>query len=319
MQPLARWAVAIQMLQLFTGSTAGSDVKRIEKLPSLPEPPEVQEMRHIAEDLRQRALADSQVGITSQRQQAIASCFFSSDLTLAKLSAAGMRINDAVATCGFGEVENKMRACTANTAGMLAAFAAAGSFITQAVSSCPETSVSTWQLKCSTPILNLVSGLAGIASAAGGMSQACTKDVPNKATLFNPISVSKAAGIAECVVNSNQAIMFLGRAGVQVAQATNGDCDMQTSSAAVCSQTITALLTSFALGGSSLAATVAKCSETVPLNFAPACAANIQALVGAILKVANFASAMAADRCVAPPQDGTWWRRLERSPPSIHA
>lgn len=317
MQRCAIWAVTIQMLQHVAGNTADSDGKLIDKLPSLPEPPEVQEIRHLAEELRQRALTDNQ-GITRQRQQAIASCFFSSDLAIAKLSAAGMRLSDAVATCGFGEVENKMRACTANIGGMLGSFAAAGSFITQAVSSCPGESVSTWQLKCSTPILNLVSGLGGIASAAAGMSQSCVKDVPNGATLFNPVSVSKGSGIAECVINSNEAIMFLGRAGVQVAQATNGDCDMQTSSAAVCSQTITALLTSFALAGAHLSATVAKCAETVPLNFMPACAANIQTLVGSILKVANFASGMAADRCLAPPKDGKWWRRLEKSPPSIH-
>lgn len=308
------------MLQIVAGSAAGSEVKLVEKLPSLPEPPEVQEMRHIAEELRQRALTDNQAGITPKRQQAIASCFFSSDLAMWKFSAAGMRINDAVATCGFGDVETKQRACTANIGGMLAAFAAAASFITQAVSSCPEESVSDWQLKCSTPILNLVSGLGGIASAAGGMSQSCTKDVPNGATLYNPVSVSHATGVAECVINANQAAMFLGRAGVLVAQlsAVGGDCDMTTSTAAVCSQTITTLLTSFSLAGAHLAASVSKCSESVPFNLAAACAANIETLVASLLKVANFASGMAADRCLAPPKDGKWWRRLDASPPSVH-
>mmetsp|Transcript_57843 Transcript_57843/g.102769 ORF Transcript_57843/g.102769 Transcript_57843/m.102769 type:complete len:316 (-) Transcript_57843:80-1027(-) len=227
----------------------------------------------------------------------IASCFFNSDLAALKLAQGGMTITAAIHTCGFGDIGEKIEACTANLAGTIATFAAAGSFITQAVLNC-DADYSHWQNNCATASLNLISGLSGIAANAAGIANACPESAAELRgeTIFSPISVNDDTGVTNCVLTANQAAGFLGRAGILINTAATSSCVRDGHySPAACSSVLTSALAAFASAGAMISGAISKCSKGV--QWDAACSARIQGLTGSLLKVANFASSMASKKC----------------------
>lgn len=239
------------------------------------------------------------------RQAEIAQCVFSSLLAAEQLASAGMAVTAAVATCGFGGVTSKVEACTANIGAAVACLSGAASFMAELAIICP--SGDNWRASCANPILTLVSGLhlgrGGLAAHSAGASQSCG-NIPNGATIFNPVSVDDETGLANCIINANQGAAFLGRAGIQVDALANGACDHFTSDAS-CTASVTGTLISFASAASFLGGAVSKC--TAKILFTPACAANVAGLAADLLKVANFASALAGTAC-RDKQDNVWTR-----------
>eukprot|EP00913_Durusdinium_trenchii_P024092 g22627.t1 len=235
------------------------------------------------------------------RKAEIAQCVFSALLAGHQLASAGMAITAGVQTCGFGGVERKIEACTANIGGAMATIAGAASFLSELAITCP--SGDNWRAGCANPILTLLSGLGGLAAHAAGASQSCA-NIENGATIFNPVSVNDETGLTNCILNANQGAFFVGRAGIQVDALANGACDRFTKDAetwmaerafSACSAAVTGTLTSFSAAASFLAGAVSKCTKF--LIFTPACTANIAGLVADLLKVANFASSMVSDAC----------------------
>lgn len=234
------------------------------------------------------------------RKADIAMCVFSSLLATHQLASAGMSINGAVATCGWGGMEEKTEACVANIGNTLATLSGTAAFLTELALNCPTDNVN-WRAGCAAPIATLLSGLGGLVGHSAGVSQACDAEkIENGATIFNPVSVDDESGMANCILNADQAAFFAGRAGLNVNALANGDCSGQNSKAG-CSASVTGALTSFASMASFLAGAVSKC--TMYKIYSPACAANIAGLVADLNKVANFASDMANNKCKAPKGD----------------
>ncbi|CAE7939150.1 unnamed protein product [Symbiodinium sp. KB8] len=165
------------------------------------------------------------------RKADIAMCVFSSLLATHQLASAGMSINGAVATCGWGGMEEKTEACVANIGNTLATLSGTAAFLTELALNCPTDSVD-WRAGCAAPIATLLSGLGGLVGHSSGVSQACDAEkIENGATIFNPVNVNDETGMANCILNADQAAFFAGRAGLNVNALANGDCSGQNSKA----------------------------------------------------------------------------------------
>ena len=68
-------------------------------------------------------------------------CVFSSLLATHRLASAGMSINGAVATCGWGGMEEKTQACVANIGNSLATLSGTAAFLTEVALNCPTDNV----------------------------------------------------------------------------------------------------------------------------------------------------------------------------------
>ncbi|CAE7304973.1 unnamed protein product [Symbiodinium natans] len=222
-----------------------------------------------------------EVTVTGDSRKAdIAMCVFSSLLATHQLASAGMSINAAVATCGWDGNGTKVEACAANIGTTLATLSGTACFLTELALNCPSENVD-WRAGCAKPIETLLSGLGGLVGHSSGISQACD-EIENGATIFNPVNVNDETGLANCILNADQAAFFAGRAGLNVNALANGDCS-DSNSAAGCSASVTGALTSFASMASFLAGAVSKCTKYK--LYSPACAANI---AGCLLKCVAF-------------------------------
>ncbi|CAJ1395810.1 unnamed protein product [Effrenium voratum] len=177
------------------------------------------------------------------RQAEIAQCVFSALLASHQLASGAMSITAGVSTCGYGGVPAKIEACTANIGATLATLAGAAAFLTEVSIQCPHT-LDHRDADCASSIETLISGLGGVAAHAAGAAQSCG-NIPNGATIFNPVSVNDETGMANCILNTNQAAFFAARAGIQTDGLANGACGRD-KSAADCSMSVTGALTSFA-------------------------------------------------------------------------
>jgi len=298
---LLKWGIGLLALRLVsTAEVEFSNVTHVEaKLPPLRSMSSWLDTAKKIADIKEKVnnefttVIDGHVvhHVGKGRKAEIAQCVFSALLAGHQLASAGMAITAGVQTCGFGGVERKIEACTANIGGAMATIAGAASFLSELAITCP--SGDNWRAGCANPILTLLSGLGGLAAHAAGASQSCA-NIENGATIFNPVSVNDETGLTNCILNANQGAFFVGRAGIQVDALANGACDRFTKDAA-CSAAVTGTLTSFSAAASFLAGAVSKCTKF--LIFTPACTANIAGLVADLLKVANFASSMASDAC----------------------
>ncbi|CAE7491572.1 unnamed protein product [Symbiodinium sp. CCMP2456] len=165
------------------------------------------------------------------RKADIAMCVFSSLLATHQLASAGMSINGAVATCGWGGMKEKTEACVANIGNTLATLSGTAAFLTELALNCPTDNVD-WRAGCAAPIATLISGLGGLVGHSSGVSQACDAEkIDNGATIFNPVNVNDETGMANCILNADQAAFFAGRAGLNVNALANGDCSGRNSKA----------------------------------------------------------------------------------------
>jgi len=308
MIPLAR--LGLLLLAVTTADTSNATEPELAKLPA---PVRLTSLLDTAKKIREikkklddefTTVVDGKIvvhHIGPGRQAEIAQCVFSSLLAAEQLASAGMAITAAVSTCGFGGIPAKAEACAANIGGALATISGSASFMAELAMVCP--SGDNWRAGCANPILTLISGLSGLAAHASGAGQACS-NIPNGATIFNPVNVDDETGMTNCILNANQGAFFLGRAGIQVDSLANGACGRDVP-AASCAATVAGCLTSFASSASFLGGAVSKCTKA--RLFSPACAANIAGLTGDLLKIANFASALAGDTCKRP-SDNVWVR-----------
>lgn len=237
--------------------------------------------------------------LSEQRQANIASCVFDGLLASDKLANAGVAINAAVNTCPSPK---KTNACVANVGMSIASFAASASFIAQMAFVCPEKPEP--YAMCVSPIMNLIQGFGQITLAAGGLQQSCGHDFIHDgigSTVFSPVSVSESSKVAVCVILVNQAVFFLGRAGLQIDAAVKA-CDAKhiKKKGALCSAQVTSVIMAFTGAAATLSGSAAKCAEKA--NLGAACSANINNIIGGLASIANFASAMANGNCEKHPR-----------------
>eukprot|EP00931_Biecheleriopsis_adriatica_P118903 TRINITY_DN94207_c0_g1_i1.p1 TRINITY_DN94207_c0_g1~~TRINITY_DN94207_c0_g1_i1.p1 ORF type:complete len:427 (+),score=95.73 TRINITY_DN94207_c0_g1_i1:55-1281(+) len=237
--------------------------------------------------------------LSEQRQANIASCVFDALLASDKIANAGVAINAAVHTCPN---PNKTNACVANVGMSIASFAASASFLAQMAFVCPEKPEP--YSMCVSPIMNLIQGFGQITLAAGGLQQSCGHDFAHDgigATVYSPVSVTQGSKVAVCVILVNQAVFFLGRAGLQIDAAVKAcDAKMIKKKGALCSAQVTSVIMAFTGAAATLSGSAAKCAKEA--NFGAACSANINNIIGGLASIANFASAMANENCAAHPR-----------------
>ncbi|CAJ1335028.1 unnamed protein product [Effrenium voratum] len=214
---LFRYAVALATILEATSSNVTLSERNLREFKvnaKLPAPAHLQNLKETAdkiagiqEKLRGEYLKNKgihNVHHSDARQAEIAQCVFSALLASHQLASGAMSITAGVSTCGYGGVPAKIEACTANIGATLATLAGAAAFLTEVSIQCPHT-LDHRDADCASSIETLISGLGGVAAHAAGAAQSCG-NIPNGATIFNPVSVNDETGMANCILNTNQVI-----------------------------------------------------------------------------------------------------------------
>lgn len=197
-------------------------------------------------------------------------------------------------------------------AGTVASIADAADYFAAAASACPPTYVDS-RPRCAADIAKLIGAVADLIAASAGIREMCNvaeeqhaEEAFGRGDILerrlrgsgrpeqNPKHIQdRPFAIATCVVDTSQAVFFLGRAGLEIT-ASSRNCPVPDEGLA-CGAEVSGIVASFGFVAAYLSAATSECVETYnPKAF---CASDILRIPAALAEV-GAASAGMASSCV---------------------